>query len=74
MAKPIFLVKVNIETSPEMIKRTEALVESKIKNEYHVLVAACLLRGDPEFVCLNAETMPESTVEEIKEWIKNPIK
>lgn len=67
MAKPIFLIKLNADTSPDKGQEVRAKIAATLNNEYHVLVACVLPTGMAEFECFNAERLPETTIEEIKE-------
>jgi hypothetical protein len=70
MAKPIFLIKLNRSVEPEQGEQVKAKVEKTLQGEYHVLVACVLDQGMAEFECFNAERLPETTIEEIKESLK----
>jgi hypothetical protein len=73
MAKPILIIKLPVEASMDNCKATENLVKGRLADEYHVLVVACIQRSaesQVQFECLNAERLPETTIEEIKEILK----
>jgi hypothetical protein len=70
MAKPIFLIKLNRNVTPEQGKQVQDNVKETLKEEYHVVVACVLDAGMAEFECFNAERMPETTIEELKDSLK----
>lgn len=73
MAKPIFLAKIDQTIPTDRIDLIESEVKKKLNDEYHVLIVACLSRGqDPIFQVFNVEKLPEPTIEEIKMIIKKP--
>lgn len=70
MAKPILLIKVPISMTRERQEAIGKNVEGHLKNEYHVLMAG--IKDDDteaEFQVFNVESMPESTLEEIKKIV-----
>jgi len=67
MAKPIFLIKVNALMSHDRQEQLGKRIEAALKDEYHVLVAGTKGEGEEaEFQLFNVDTIPESTIEEIK--------
>lgn len=70
MAKPIFLIKLNSNVPPDKGQQVQDKVKNTLGDEYHVLVACVLSTGTAEFECFNAERLPESSIEEIKEALQ----
>lgn len=72
MAKPIFLIRVAADIETERSKSIATTTESKLNNEYHILVAACLSPGSSvAFECFNAENATDIDIEEIKKLINH---
>jgi hypothetical protein len=77
MAKPIFIMRIPIETvkafSWEQFETVSRKLQRKLK-DYHVLTMVDNAVTEAQFECFNADNVTEKDIKDIKEMVFNSIK
>ena len=77
MAKPIFIMRIPIETvkvfGPEQFETVSRKLQRKLK-DYHVLTMVDNAVTEAQFECFNADNVAEKDIKDIKEMVSNSIK
>jgi len=77
MAKPIFIMRIPIETVKafgyEQFEKVSQKLQRKLK-DYHVLTMVDNMVTDAQFECFNADNVTEKDIKDIKEMLVDSIK